>query len=217
LPVRSWLRSCREPTYLGGAGGAEAATTSVALGHLRRASRGAFTRRTDFSEMVGQEQAIIHRFQDWVMGFDFAYMVAAVFRGGMPLVSWASRPAVISRPASEPCTRYERAYSPDCMHVEQHNVTFPVEITSLASGSRTRGRGPQGSRPGLRCRVSGLRGARPPVRPRIGGPYARNGRRASDPREAPSPAAPPPAASVPASWRARRLSPGIATGPGRGR
>jgi hypothetical protein len=34
--------------------------------------------------MVGQEQAIIHRFQDWVMGFDFAYMVAAVSRGGLP-------------------------------------------------------------------------------------------------------------------------------------
>ena len=71
-------------TYLGGAGGAEAATTSVALGHLRQASRGTFTRRTDFSEMVGQEQAIIHRFQDWVMGFDFAYMVAAVSHGGLP-------------------------------------------------------------------------------------------------------------------------------------
>jgi hypothetical protein len=70
-------------TYLGGAGGAEAATTSVALGHLRRASRGLY--ETDrFSEMVGQEQAIIHRFQ----GLGLGLRLCVHGRGGLP--RWSS-------------------------------------------------------------------------------------------------------------------------------
>lgn len=75
-------------TSLGGLDRAEATTASVALGSFTPSLPWSFHETDAFSEMVGQKQAIIHWFQDWVMSFDAGFMNAAVSRGGRPLISW---------------------------------------------------------------------------------------------------------------------------------
>ena len=71
---------------------AGAATNTVALGAFAARKESSppwsFDVIDEFSDLVGGMPAVIHWFQDWVMGFDPGYMDAAVSRGGMPLITW---------------------------------------------------------------------------------------------------------------------------------
>lgn len=67
---------------------ADAATRTTALGAFAPSLPWSFEDIDDFSSLVGEQPAIIHWFQDWVMNFDPEYLDAAVARGGMPLISW---------------------------------------------------------------------------------------------------------------------------------
>jgi hypothetical protein len=67
---------------------ADAATGTVALGAFAPSLPWSFGDIDEFSNLVNGKPAIIHWFQDWIMGFDPEYLDAAVARGGMPLISW---------------------------------------------------------------------------------------------------------------------------------
>ena len=75
-------------SVVGGAGRAWAEAPPVALGAFSPSLPWSFRDIDAFSDLVGARPAVAHWFQDWVMGFDTAYMDAAASRGQMPLVTW---------------------------------------------------------------------------------------------------------------------------------